>query len=43
VLAAAEHYPAESDFFNDLDSRGERLFYVKEDGLNGPWVAVYHI
>jgi 4-amino-4-deoxy-L-arabinose transferase-like glycosyltransferase len=43
VLAATEQYPAEADFFNDLDSRGKRLFYVKEDGLNGPWVAVYRI
>jgi hypothetical protein len=43
VLAAPEHYPAENDFVNDLDSRGKRLFYVKEDGLNGPWVAVYRI
>jgi hypothetical protein len=43
VLAAPETYPAESDFFNDLDSRGKRLFYRKEDGLNGPWVAVYRI
>jgi len=43
VLAAADRYPAETDFFNDLDSRAKRLFYVKEDGLNGPWVAVYRI
>ena len=43
VLVATEHYPAEADFFNDLDSRGKRLFYVQADGLNGPWVAVYHI
>jgi hypothetical protein len=43
VLAATDHYPAEADFFNDLDSRGRRLFYVEADGLNGPWVAVYRI
>jgi 4-amino-4-deoxy-L-arabinose transferase-like glycosyltransferase len=43
VLAAGDAYPAETDFYNDLDSRGKRLFYVKEDGLNGPWVAVYRI
>jgi len=43
VLAAPETYPAENDFFNDLDSRGKRLFYREEDGLNGPWVAVYRI
>jgi 4-amino-4-deoxy-L-arabinose transferase-like glycosyltransferase len=43
VLAATEKYPAEADFYNDLDSRGKRLFYRQEDGLNGPWVAVYRI
>ena len=43
VLAATETYPAEADFFNDLDARGKRLFYRQEDGLNGPWVAVYRI
>src|SRR5436190_1331230 len=41
VLAAPDTYPAENDFYNDLGSRAKRLFYVKEDGLNGPWVAVY--
>jgi 4-amino-4-deoxy-L-arabinose transferase-like glycosyltransferase len=43
VLAAKEHYPAETEFYEDLQTRANRLFYVKEDGLNGPWVAVYRI
>jgi hypothetical protein len=43
VLAAPETYPAESDFYTDLDARAKRLFYREEDGLNGPWVAVYRI
>jgi len=43
VLAASEHYPAETEFYNDLKNRAKRLFYVQEDGLNGPWVAVYRI
>ena len=43
VLAASEQYPAEAEFYNDLKTRAKRLFYVQEDGLNGPWVAVYRI
>ena len=41
VLAARGHYPRESSFYEALRTRAERLLYVKEDGLNGPWVAVY--
>jgi hypothetical protein len=40
VLAAREHYPAETAFYEGLK---RRVFYVEEDGLNGPWVAVYKI
>ena len=43
MLAASEQYPAEAEFYNDLKTRAKRLFYVQEDGLNGPWVAVYRI
>jgi 4-amino-4-deoxy-L-arabinose transferase-like glycosyltransferase len=43
VLAAQQTYPAETDFYNDLDSRAKRLFYREQDGLNGPWVAVYRL
>jgi hypothetical protein len=40
VLAAREHYPHETAFYEDL-RRMKRLFYRAADGLNGPWVAVY--
>jgi Glycosyltransferase family 87 len=43
VLAARTTYPAETGFYNDLDSRAKRLFYRQQDGLNGPWVAVYRL
>jgi 4-amino-4-deoxy-L-arabinose transferase-like glycosyltransferase len=44
VLAAREHYPAETRFYERL-RRLKRVFYVDEDqdGLNGPWVAVYRL
>jgi 4-amino-4-deoxy-L-arabinose transferase-like glycosyltransferase len=42
VLAAREHYPAETRFYERL-KRAKRLFYVSPDGLNGPWVAVYRL
>jgi hypothetical protein len=43
VLAAREHYPRETAFYEDLRRRTRRLFYVAADGLNGPWVAVYRL
>ena len=43
VLAAREHYPKETAFYDNLRAHAKRLFYVHEDGLNGPWVAVYRI
>jgi len=43
VLAAREHYPGEVRFYEGLRTRAKRLFYVHEDGLNGPWVAVYRL
>jgi 4-amino-4-deoxy-L-arabinose transferase-like glycosyltransferase len=42
VLAAREHYPAETAFYEDLKQK-KRLFYRQQDGLNGPWVAVYKL
>ena len=44
VLAAREDYPFEARFYKSL-RRLKRVFYVKEnqDGLNGPWVAVYKV
>ena len=43
VLAAREHYPAEAAFYDNLATLTDRLYYVQKDGLNGPWVAVYHL
>ena len=43
VIAAREHYPRETAFYEELRTRTKRLFYVAPDGLNGPWVAVYRL
>ncbi len=43
VQAAREHYPAEAAFYDKLATLTDRLYYVQKDGLNGPWVAVYHL
>jgi hypothetical protein len=43
VLAAREHYPRETAFYEDLRGGAKRLFYVQQDDLNGPWVAVYRL
>ncbi|MGB2874007.1 MAG: hypothetical protein WBB76_00870 [Gaiellaceae bacterium] len=43
VLAAREHYPRETAFYENLRAHARRLFYVHADGLNGPWVAVYRL
>jgi hypothetical protein len=43
VLRARKHYPRESEFYDDLGTLTDRLFYVRADGLNGPWVAVYRL
>jgi 4-amino-4-deoxy-L-arabinose transferase-like glycosyltransferase len=44
VLAAREDYPFESRFYERV-KRLKRVFYVRkgQDGLNGPWVAVYRL
>ena len=44
VLAAREHYPFESRFY-DRVKRLPRVFYVGKDqgDLNGPWVAIYRL
>nr|MDQ2981250.1 hypothetical protein [Actinomycetota bacterium] len=43
VLAAREHYPRETAFYESLETLTQRLYYVRPDGLNGPWVAVYRL
>jgi hypothetical protein len=43
VLAARSHYPKEAAFYDDLSTHAKRVFYVRKDGLNGPWVAVYEL
>jgi 4-amino-4-deoxy-L-arabinose transferase-like glycosyltransferase len=43
VLAARGDYPKETAFYESLATLTKRLYYLKEDGLNGPWVAVYRL
>jgi len=43
VLAARKDYPREAAFYDRLATLTKRLYYVQQDGLNGPWVAVYRL
>ena len=43
VLAARATYPKEARFYESLRTLTQRVYYVREDGLNGPWVAVYRL
>jgi 4-amino-4-deoxy-L-arabinose transferase-like glycosyltransferase len=43
VLAARKDYPKEAAFYDRLATLTKRLYYVQQDGLNGPWVAVYRL
>jgi hypothetical protein len=44
VLAARDRYPREARFYDDLERRAQRVYYVKSGGdLAGPWVAVYRL
>ena len=44
VAAAAESYPRDSRFYEQLDQQGNRRFYQATTGkLAGPWVAVYEL
>jgi 4-amino-4-deoxy-L-arabinose transferase-like glycosyltransferase len=44
VLAARDDYPREARFYDDLRTRGKRLYYLEPGGDQaGPWVAVYRI
>jgi hypothetical protein len=44
VLAAREHYPFEARFYENV-RKLKRVFYraKDQDGLNGPWVAIYRL
>ena len=44
VLAARDRYPREARFYDDLETRAQRVYYVQPGGdLAGPWVAVYRL
>ncbi len=44
VDAAAEQYPRETRFYDQLERQGKRRFYRAATGkLGGPWVAVYEL
>jgi hypothetical protein len=44
VRAAAEHYPREAAFYDELDDRASRVYYqAPSDRYAGPWVAVYRL
>ena len=44
VLAARDRYPREARFYDDLEARAQRVYYVQPGGdLAGPWVAVYRL
>jgi hypothetical protein len=43
VLATRKDYPTETAFYEKLATLTKRLYYAQQDGLNGPWVAVYRL
>jgi 4-amino-4-deoxy-L-arabinose transferase-like glycosyltransferase len=44
VLAARDRYPRETRFYEQLQTRARRIYYLpKGHGLTGPWVAVYRL
>jgi hypothetical protein len=44
VLAARSSYPREARFYDDLQTRTKRVFYLRPGGdRGGPWVAVYRL
>lgn len=44
VRAAAEHYPREAAFYDELDESARRVYYQAPSGrYAGPWVAVYRL
>ena len=44
VRDAADRYPREVHFYDDLQSKGHLLYHVGDGrGRSGPWVAVYRL
>jgi hypothetical protein len=44
VLAARSDYPREARFYDDLEERTQRIYFLEPgDGRSGPWVAVYRL
>jgi 4-amino-4-deoxy-L-arabinose transferase-like glycosyltransferase len=44
VLAARDHYPRETRFYDQLRLQAERVYHVRPGhGLSGPWVSVYRL
>jgi hypothetical protein len=44
VLAARQDYPLESRFYDDLQTKEQRIYYLTPGrSLAGPWVAVYRL
>jgi hypothetical protein len=44
VRAAADDYPAEARFYDELERRARRVYRREPDGdHSGPWVAIYRL
>jgi hypothetical protein len=44
VVDAAEHYPREAAFYDELEAEADRVYYVEAGSdRSGPWVAIYHL
>jgi 4-amino-4-deoxy-L-arabinose transferase-like glycosyltransferase len=44
VLAARSNYPREARFYDQLRTRGRRIYHLEPSGdFAGPWVAVYRL
>jgi 4-amino-4-deoxy-L-arabinose transferase-like glycosyltransferase len=44
VLAARSSYPRESRFYDQLRTRGRRIYHLEPGGsLAGPWVSIYRL
>ena len=43
ISLAVKDLAASTAFYEKLATLTKRLYYVQQDGLNGPWVAVYRL